>query len=168
MPDNTFNTILDLLENITQLPLGSIRALTNFDLRPVIEAKIRLSKKDTACVVGFVPAVLQRAADLGVTVGIQIGLKQALEEGLDSTNIAVTNGEEFNRLVKEAAAVANVFFDQARSISFGDFDPFKDERQIVRTFAKKNGLNADYQTLLGVSDGTPDEYPASFVEKYLS
>jgi hypothetical protein len=173
MPDDTsFDTIAQMIEQATGLPLGTLRSLSHFDLQSLIDAKLKIVDKDKARIIGFVPAVLQRAADLGVTVGYQIGLKQALNEGMTEDNLSIQKGEGFDQLVKEAGAILTAYYNQGIDLTkdpLGEgFDPFKDERQELRIFAKRNGLNAGYQTLLGVSDATPTEYPAEYVEKYLS
>lgn len=163
MPDNpiTFDTILQLLEQQANLPLGTLRALGNFDLSDLIDERTQIHKKDLAQITGFVPAVLQRAADLGVSVGFDLGRAyQEFENNGSIPDPTVVKGEGFDQLVKEAMMVVETFFNQAKDIAGDGLDPFKNERQIARIFAKRNQLNAAYQDLLGVSEGTPTEYPA--------
>lgn len=161
-------SIEEMLAEILTLPLGTIRALTNFDLRAYIKERADIADKDKARILGFLPAVLQRAADLGVSVGVQIGLKEALQEGLEADNVAVELGEGFDQLVKEGIAIISAFYNQVKRPTSDGLDPFKDEREALRVFCKRNGLNEAYQVLCGVSDNTKTEYEAEFIDKYLS
>jgi hypothetical protein len=164
MPDNnpvTADSVIGLIEQAANLPLGSLRALGNFNVQAIIDERVAIHQKDLAQITGFIPAVLQRAADLGITVGFDLGKAyQEFENNGSIPDPAVVKGEGFDQLVNEAIKVVEAFFNQAKAPLGDGLDPFKDERQLARIFAKRNDLNASYQTLLGVSAETPVEYPA--------
>lgn len=167
MSETTYASVEQMIADLVNLPVGAIHVLSQFDFNKYIESRKNIGKKDLARLQGFVPAVIQRAADLGLTVGFELGLKQAIDDGVSDNQLLIQKGVGFDQLVKEAIALVTSYYSQSTHLKMGDFDPFKDEREWSRIFAKRNGLNADYQKLLGVSDKTPTEYPEGF-KKFLT
>ena len=69
------------------------------------------------------------------------------------------------QFAKETAAIARDFADESPRLFQ---DSFKDEREHMRIYAKRNELDQAFQTLIGVSGGTPDDYDPAYKTKYLS
>lgn len=159
MADKLFNSIADMLEETLNLPTGVVRALANFNVDAHLDRMKEVAEKDRLRVLGFVPAVLQRAVDLGVTVGYEIGTVDATEGVNRVEDITVFKSEAFDQLVREAIQIVSAYERKARNMLGHGGDPFKKERELTRIFAKRNQLNASYQELIGVGDATPLEYP---------
>lgn len=155
MPD----TIEELIAGITHLPVGAIHSIAKLDLSALIASRVAIANKDRARIEGFIPAVLQRALDLGITVGIEIGVAKEAGLPIVSESHTVAKSGALDQLILEATKVVAAFYWQGTHLSSGGLDPFKDEREMARIFAKRNGLDATYQALLGVSEATPTEYP---------
>lgn len=107
---------------------------------------LAIAAKDVARATAFLPAVMKRATELFLSAGVGSGDPAAAVQ-----------------FAKETRAIAQDYADERAW--FGD--PFKDEREHMRIYAKRNGLDERFQALIGVSDGTPVDYPAAFRAKYL-
>lgn len=161
-------TLQQALEAVSDLPMGIQRILSDFDLSGELERVKFVADKDRRRVQGFIPAVLTRATELSMQVGFRLGKIEA--SGHVSADIVLQQvSEEASKFYHETTAVIKMWDKQFRELMGGDIfgDPTKAEREITRIWAKRNALPADYQTILGVSDKTPTEYPNDFVEKWL-
>jgi hypothetical protein len=156
-----------LEELIKLLPAGTtVEALLALDPSKIIANRIAIARKDVAQFSGLLPALMKRSRDLDIRIGFELG--KAVESGNPVSGLAITLSQESKQLVEEAYAV---FLDYADERPALFADSYKDERQNLRIFAKRNKLDAGYQKLLGVdtnpSSPTPTEFSKEFREKYL-
>ena len=157
-----------LLSDISDLPMGIQRVLSDFDLSGELERIKFVADKDRRRVQGFIPAVLTRATELSMQVGFRLGKIESTDHV--SVDVLVQQAsDDASKFYHETTAIVRMWEKQFRELMGGDIfgDPTKAEREITRIWAKRNALPADYQSILGVSDKTPTEYPTAFTEKWL-
>jgi hypothetical protein len=111
-------------------------------LAGAIKSSLAIAHKDVARLTAF-PVVAQKRTMELVRANDAAGLTQ---------------------FARETAAIARDFADERPALFL---DAFKDEREHMRIYAKRNQLDSGFQELLGVSAATPIEYDAVYKAKYL-
>lgn len=157
-------SLIDILEQIAPLPTGAARALAGFDVSGELERIKDIADKDRRRIEGFIPAVIKRATELSMQVGFRLGNADG------SVDVLLEQAsEEASQFIAETSAIVRMWERQFKGFMGGDImgDPTKAEREITRIWAKRNALDPTYLDILGVSEGTPSEYPEDFKEQWL-
>jgi hypothetical protein len=107
----------------------------------LLKNRVAIARKDVAQFSAVGPATFARLVELAMAGDIA-GAEQ---------------------IIRESSAVWLDFADERGIWN----DPYRDERENLRIFAKRNELPESFQKLMGVSAGTASEYPKAFRTKYL-
>jgi len=155
----------NLLNSVAKVPLGIERALHGFDVSGEFDRLRNVADNDRRRVEGFMPAIIEKLTELVLVSGYSLGVDNQGSVGLDLE----AHSDKAGLFIAETIGLVKMWEHRMDSIMGGNVigDPTKVEREMTRIWAKRNELNADYQHILGVSDGTPTAYPEEWADKWL-
>lgn len=145
------------------LPPGLFKEIQNLDLGVLIANRARIHQKDMRRIVMFGGEILQRALAVGLQVGVIVG-REPTTAGAEASALLVAISTEARQFAVETMAIIKDFADEKPAFA----DIFKDEREHLRIYAKRNQLSEAFLKELGVDERTPDDYPQAFKDKYLA
>lgn len=157
--DETIQLFEKALEDIG-LPnvVTALQEISKFDFNHLFNGIANTMRKDEASIAMAVPALVRKSLELGTLFGI------ALKDG-DPLKIAETSGN-LQRWEKELSAVTMAEAKQASHPLHGEPGekyPFENEKEAMRILIKRWNLDPKWAAVIGVSEGTPSEFPAGFI-----
>jgi hypothetical protein len=149
----------EVLNDLGVLPT-SLAALSLLDPEVELTRIARTAEKDAQRVEMALPAVIARAMRFGVEVTFTLN---------EDPKTAIVYGESAEAWLKETWAIFGYVKKQAIELFKGNVsaDPFEDEREMVRIYAKRWDMDPRWQEALGVGDGTPEDYPEDWKAEWL-